>query len=105
MKNPLHTWSIDMDPKGKEIGALLIQSGFVTRNKVTVHEYESYTTYRYRFDYPNEDMRRALAIVSGADEPSLANRPFTPEELLEIDETQRYLDGEDVFELLKEEEI
>lgn len=104
-QDPLHTWSIDMDPKGKEIGALLIQSGFVTRNKVTVHEYESYTTYRYRFDYPNEDMRRALAIVSGADEPSLANRPFTPEELLEIDETQRYLDGEDVFELLKEEEI
>ncbi len=104
-QDPLHTWSVAMDPCGKEIGALLIQSGFVSRNKVTVHNYDAYTTWRYRFDYPNEDMRRSLLVVSGKVAPELAYRPFTPEELLEIDETQRFLDGEDVYELLKEEEL
>ena len=104
-QDPLHTWSVNMNPSGKEIGALLIQSGFVSRNKVTTHNYSSYTTYRYRFDYPNEDMRRALLVVRGQVAPELAYRPFTPEELLEIDETQRFLDGEDVYELLKEEEL
>ena len=104
-QDPLHTWPVDIDPCGKQLGALLIQMGFVSRNKVTVHEYNNYTTWRYRFDYPNEDMRRTLLYVRELITEDKINSPFTIEELSELDNTRRYLDGEDVFELLKEEEL
>ena len=62
-QDPIFSNSIDLEPTGKQLGALLIQLGFATRNKVTVREYEGYTTWRYRYSIPNEDMRLTLDMI------------------------------------------
>jgi hypothetical protein len=71
-QDPLFGDSLPLRPKGKQVGSLLIQLGFATRDRVTEHNVGGFSTWRYRFCCPNEDMKAALAYVSGqADAQSL----------------------------------
>ena len=71
-QDPLYGDSIGLSPLGKELGTLLIQLGFATRDRVIRHDLEGFSTWRYRFTCPNEDMRRTLAILRAQKDPSYA---------------------------------
>lgn len=79
-QDPLFARAIDFIPSGKDLGSLLIQLGFATREKVTEHTLDFFSTWRYRFTCPNEDMRRTLEIVRGSQDQAYA--------MQEIDITQ-----------------
>lgn len=64
-QDPLHGYGISLEPEGKDLGSLLIQLGFATPDRVTEHEAEGFSTWRYRYVCPNEDMRRTLEILRG----------------------------------------
>ena len=64
--------AIDFIPAGKDLGTLLLQLGFATRERVTEHKQDFFSTWRYRYICPNEDMRRSLEIVRGNQDPSYA---------------------------------
>ncbi len=63
-QDPLYSNSLDSVVKGKQIGTLLIYSGFATRTKVLVNSDEGYTTWRYRFECPNLDMQKTLEFIT-----------------------------------------
>lgn len=62
---------LTIHPKGKAIGTLLLQLGFVSINKVTPSEQAYSMNWQYRFDVPNVEMRRLLKILLGKAEPEL----------------------------------
>lgn len=62
---------LPLHPKGKEIGTLLLQLGFVAINKVTESEQSYSMNWQYRFDTPNVEMRRLLKIILGKASPEL----------------------------------
>ena len=64
-QDPLFSDSIDTDVKGKQLGSLLIQLGFATRTKVIINHSDSYVTWRYRFEFPNLDMKKTFDFISG----------------------------------------
>ncbi|MGN0901776.1 MAG: AAA family ATPase [Succinivibrio sp.] len=64
-QDPLFSGSISGNVTGKQIGTLLIQSGFATRSRVLVNGDEGYSTWRYRFDCPNLDMQKTFDIING----------------------------------------
>lgn len=64
-QDPLFGNAISLTPDGKELGSLLIQLGFATRDRVSEHDSEGFSTWRYRFVCTNEDMRRTLEILQG----------------------------------------
>ncbi|WP_202107757.1 AAA family ATPase [Succinivibrio dextrinosolvens] len=63
-QDPLFSDSIDTDVKGKQLGSLLIQLGFATRTKVIINHSDSYVTWRYRFEFPNLDMKKTFDFIS-----------------------------------------
>ncbi len=71
-QDPLFASAIDFIPAGKDLGTLLLQLGFATRERVTEHKQDFFSTWRYRYICPNEDMRRSLEIVRGNQDPSYA---------------------------------
>lgn len=75
-QDPLFSNSIDTSPRSKDLGTLLIQLGFATRDKVTIYDHQGYATWRYRFVMPNEDMRRTLDIILGLKSPDTAVEPI-----------------------------
>lgn len=77
-QDPLFANSVDIKPKGKQIGSLLIQLGFCTRDKVTEHNQTGTSNWRYRFTSVNEDMHRTFKIVSGKAAPELQLQPINP---------------------------
>ncbi|MBE6422684.1 AAA family ATPase [Succinivibrio dextrinosolvens] len=64
-QDPLFSDSIETDVKGKQLGSLLIQLGFATRTKVIINHSDSYVTWRYRFEFPNLDMKKTFDFISG----------------------------------------
>ena len=64
-QDPLYGNSIDHTLQGKQIGTLLIQLGFAVRTKVLLNQDQAYTSWRYRFECPNLDMRKTFEIISG----------------------------------------
>lgn len=64
-QDPLYADSIDATLSGKQIGSLLIQLGFATRSRVLVNSDEGYTTWRYRYDFPNLDMKMTFNLITG----------------------------------------
>ena len=64
-QDPLYSNSIDHTLQGKQIGTLLIQLGFAVRTKVLLNQDEAYTSWRYRFECPNLDMKKTFEIISG----------------------------------------
>ncbi|MBO6258145.1 MAG: AAA family ATPase [Succinivibrio sp.] len=87
-QDPLFSNCIDTSPKSKDLGTLLIQLGFATRDKVTLYDHQGYATWRYRFVMPNEDMKRTLDIITGLESPDKAFEPISfPEDILREDET------------------
>lgn len=63
-QDPLFSDSIETDVKGKQLGSLLIQLGFATRTKVIINHSDSYVTWRYRFEFPNLDMKKTFDFIS-----------------------------------------
>lgn len=63
--------NVSIHPKGKDFGALLLQLGFVSINKVTCSEQDYSMNWQYRFGIPNVEMRRLLKIILGQAEPEL----------------------------------
>lgn len=63
-QDPLFSDSIETDVKGKQLGTLLIQLGFATRTKVIINHSDAYVTWRYRFEFPNLDMKKTFDYVS-----------------------------------------
>lgn len=64
-QDPLFSDSVETDVKGKQLGSLLIQLGFATRTKVIINHSDSYVTWRYRFEFPNLDMKKTFDYISG----------------------------------------
>ncbi len=64
-QDPLFGDSLPLRPKGKQLGSLLIQLGFATRDRVTEHDLGGFSTWRYRFCCPNLDMEATLKAVAG----------------------------------------
>lgn len=64
-QDPLFSDSVETDVKGKQLGSLLIQLGFATRTKVIINHSDAYVTWRYRFEFPNLDMKKTFEYVSG----------------------------------------
>ena len=64
-QDPLFSDSVETDVKGKQLGSLLIQLGFATRTKVIINHSDAYVTWRYRFEFPNLDMKKTFAYISG----------------------------------------
>ena len=64
-QDPLFGDSLPLRPKGKQLGSLLIQLGFATRDRVTEHDLGGFSTWRYRFCCPNLDMEATLKAVTG----------------------------------------
>ncbi len=77
-QDPLFGCNISLTPQGKEIGSLLLQLGFATRDRVNIYDYPGYATWRYRYTVPNEDMAITLKILSGKAPASLALEPIAP---------------------------
>lgn len=63
-QDPLFSESIDRKLKGKQLGSLLIQLGFATRTNVLANTDEGYTTWRYRFSFPNLDMKKTFDLIT-----------------------------------------
>ncbi len=63
-QDPLFSDSIATDVKGKQLGSLLIQLGFATRTKVIINHSDAYVTWRYRFEFPNLDMKKTFEFIS-----------------------------------------
>jgi hypothetical protein len=63
-QDPLFSDSIETDVKGKQLGSLLIQLGFATRTKFIINHSDSYVTWRYRFEFPNLDMKKTFDFIS-----------------------------------------
>ncbi len=63
-QDPLFSDSVETDVKGKQLGSLLIQLGFATRTKVIINHSDAYVTWRYRFEFPNLDMKKTFDYVS-----------------------------------------
>lgn len=70
---------IPLDPKDKNFGSMLLQLGFVQIDKVTYSEGINYVNYRYRFNIPNEEMRRVLRVLLKKADPKLLTTPFNPQ--------------------------
>ena len=87
-QDPLFSDSIELQVRGKKLGTLLLQLGFATRTKMTVNQTSTYITWRYRFDYPNLDMKKTLEYIL-ADEN---NKPdiTTPIDFEHEDEEEFY---------------
>lgn len=67
---------VSIFPQGKEFGSLLLQQGIMTVNKVTFAESEHALSWRYRFGFPNVEMRRVFQIVTGKSRPELRELPI-----------------------------
>ena len=67
---------ISLTPQGKEFGSLLLQQGIVSVNKVTFAEQEHSLSWRYRFGFPNVEMRRVFNIITGKSRPELRELPI-----------------------------
>ena len=67
---------IDLNPKGKQLGSLLLQQGLATVNKVTFSVQEHSLSWRYRFGIPNVEMRRVFNILTRKARPSLRELPI-----------------------------
>lgn len=71
-QDPVFSSFIDSyEVKGKAIGTLLVQLGFATRKKVLLNSTESYTTWRYRFNYPNLEMKKTLEVLLGKEKADI----------------------------------
>ena len=64
-QDPLFGNSLPLRPSGKQLGSLLIQLGFATRDRVTEHDLGGFSTWRYRFCCPNKDMEATLDYITG----------------------------------------
>lgn len=69
---------IDLFPKDKQLGSMLLQLGFVSVNKVTFAEGEHSLSWRYRFGLTNVEMRRAFMILMKQARPELRELPINP---------------------------
>ncbi len=69
-QDPLFSYSVDVDVKGKQLGTLLIQLGFATRKAVFVNQTDNYVTWRYRFDFPNLDMKKTFEYLTTGGTPT-----------------------------------
>ena len=87
-QDPLFISSVDKSLEGKQLGSLLIQLGFATSSKVLVNNDEGYTTWRYRFDFPNLDMRKTFDIITGKCDQEEANIPLSFEQAESIGENE-----------------
>ena len=87
-QDPLFISSIDKTLGGKQLGSLLIQLGFATTSKVLINDDEGYTTWRYRFDYPNLDMSKTFDIITGKCDKEDANLPLSVEKNESLGETE-----------------
>lgn len=89
-QDPLFLEEVDLFPKGKEFGSLLLQLGFVSVNKVTQSQSEHAISWLYRFGFTNIEMRRAFNILTKKARPELRELAINPriyhagEELYEI---------------------
>lgn len=77
-QDPLFGSSITLQPKGAQLGSLLLQQGFATVDKFTEHLNQGISTWRYRYTCPNEDMRQTLMVVRGQIPVEQALRPIRP---------------------------
>lgn len=82
--------AVSLNPQGKEFGSLLLQQGIVSINKVTFSESENALSWRYRFGFPNVEMRRLFNIISGRSLPELRELPIN---------TRVYDAGEEEYEI------
>lgn len=87
-QDPLFGNSLPLEPRGKQLGSLLIQLGFATRSRVTEHDLGGFSTWRYRFSSPNLDMSESLRLISDGEEPS-ATLPDLQELLNAAEEAQK----------------
>ena len=87
-QDPLFICSVDKSLEGKQLGSLLIQLGFATSSKVLVNNDEGYTTWRYRFDFPNLDMRKTFDIITGKCDQEEANIPLSFEQAESLGENE-----------------
>ena len=62
-QDPLFSNSIDITVEKKQLASLLIQLGFATRARVLLNTDEGYTTWRYRFEMPNLDMKATFLML------------------------------------------
>ena len=69
--------------KGKSIGTLLVQLGFATRQKVLLNTAESFTTWRYRFNFPNLEMKKTLNVIIGKEKPDVVTEEIDFSEIFE----------------------
>lgn len=63
-QDPLFADSIDISVKGKQLGTLLIHLGFASIAKVSINKTDFYTTWRYRFEFPNLDMKKTFEYLT-----------------------------------------
>ncbi len=90
-QDPLYASSIGLSPEGKELGSLLIQLGFASRQSVTEHDLDGFSTWRYKFVCPNEDMRRSLEIVRGNKDKDYALEEMEcPQDLMQANDDERF---------------
>ena len=61
---------------------------FATSSKVLVNNDEGYTTWRYRFDFPNLDMRKTFDIITGKCDQEEANIPLSFEQAESLGENE-----------------
>lgn len=63
-QDPLFADSIDISVIGKQLGTLLIHLGFASIAKVNINKTDFYTTWRYRFEFPNLDMKKTFEYLT-----------------------------------------
>ena len=83
-QDPVFSGFIDTNGvKGKSIGTLLVQLGFATRQKVLLNTAESFTTWRYRFNFPNLEMKKTLNVIIGKEKPDVVTEEIDFSEIFE----------------------
>lgn len=78
-QDALFAREVTIRPRNEDdFGALLVQLGFLTIEKVTRSDNEQYSTWHYSYKVPNVEYLRTLKIILGVAAPGLAKIPINP---------------------------